>query len=138
MASTPLGLFLAGAAELLLLAKTIHDTGGPRSSKSFDAEAAALKTGVLPGGLGRAPTKSEADLMRSGAIPKSNRFRIDEGRLAAISREAAGNIAATREADKAKVTVEFKNAPMGTRAKADPQNTFDVDLSMGFQMGFAP
>ncbi len=137
MASTPLGLFLAGAAELLLLAKTIHDTGGPRSSASFTAEEAALKSGAIPGGFGRAPSRTEADLMRSGAIPKSNRFRIDEGRMNAINRESSANVASTRAQD-AKVTVEFKNAPPGMRAAADPQSNLDVDLAMGFAMGFAP
>ena len=35
----------------------------------------------------------------------------------------------------AKVTVDFANAPKGTRVAADPQSTADVDLSVGYQMG---
>jgi len=35
----------------------------------------------------------------------------------------------------AKVTVDFANAPRGTRVTADPQNKVDVDMTVGFQMG---
>ncbi len=38
----------------------------------------------------------------------------------------------------AKVTVDFANAPTGTRVRSDPQSTADVDLSVGYQMGLAP
>lgn len=38
----------------------------------------------------------------------------------------------------AKVTVDFANAPRGTRVRTDPQSTADVDLSVGYQMGSAP
>jgi hypothetical protein len=137
MASTPVGMFLAAAGELLLLAKTIHDTGGPRSSSSFDAEEKLLKSRALPGGFGSAPTGAEAELMASRALPKSNRFRIDQGRANAISREAQANIDATR-AD-TRIIVDFRNAPIGMRAKADPQSPMSVDFSMGYQLaGFGP
>jgi hypothetical protein len=39
---------------------------------------------------------------------------------------------------RAQVTVDFANAPRGTRVKTDPQSTADVDLSVGYQMGLAP
>lgn len=38
----------------------------------------------------------------------------------------------------ARVKVDFANAPRGTRASADPQSTADIDLSVGYQLGFAP
>ncbi|HET7500655.1 MAG TPA: hypothetical protein VFK02_06610 [Kofleriaceae bacterium] len=56
---------------------------------------------------------------------------IDPGTL----RAAAG--AAGRPGE-AKVVVDFANAPRGTRVTADPRSTADVDLSVGYQMGFAP
>lgn len=34
----------------------------------------------------------------------------------------------------AKVTVDFANAPAGTRVRTDPQSTADVDLSVGYQL----
>lgn len=36
----------------------------------------------------------------------------------------------------AKVIVEFKNAPQGTRAKTDPRSTADVDTTMGYQLSY--
>jgi len=43
------------------------------------------------------------------------------------------------QATAAHVTVDFANAPRGTRVKTDPQNTADVDLSVGYQMlGIGP
>jgi len=36
----------------------------------------------------------------------------------------------------AKIKIELGNAPRGTRVNADPQNTTDVDLQVGYQMGF--
>ncbi len=36
-----------------------------------------------------------------------------------------------------KITVDFANAPKGTRVKTDPQSTADVDLSVGYQMAGA-
>jgi hypothetical protein len=35
----------------------------------------------------------------------------------------------------AKITVDFANAPRGTRVRTDPSSTADVDLSVGYQMG---
>lgn len=34
----------------------------------------------------------------------------------------------------AKITVDFSNAPRGTRVKADPQSTADVDFSVGYNL----
>jgi hypothetical protein len=43
---------------------------------------------------------------------------------------------APRRARATKVTVDFANAPKGTRVKTDPTSTADVDLStLGYQMG---
>ncbi|HEY6037147.1 MAG TPA: hypothetical protein VIV58_22865, partial [Kofleriaceae bacterium] len=36
----------------------------------------------------------------------------------------------------AKITIDIKNAPKGTRASVDPSSTADVDLTTGYQMGF--
>lgn len=36
-----------------------------------------------------------------------------------------------------KVTVDFANAPRGTRVRTDPQSTGDVDLNVGYQMAGA-
>lgn len=38
-------------------------------------------------------------------------------------------------APQARVTVDFQNAPRGTRVTVDPRSTADVDLSTGYQMG---
>lgn len=42
--------------------------------------------------------------------------------------------AARGRSTEARVMVDFANAPRGTRVKADPQSTADVDLSVGYQM----
>lgn len=34
----------------------------------------------------------------------------------------------------AKIAVDFKNAPKGTRATNDPSSTADVNLNVGYQM----
>jgi hypothetical protein len=35
----------------------------------------------------------------------------------------------------AKITVDFANAPKGTRVSTDPKSSADVDLGVGYQMG---
>ncbi len=40
----------------------------------------------------------------------------------------------TKNSTEAKVVVDFKNAPKGTRVTTDPKSTADVDLSVGYQM----
>jgi X-X-X-Leu-X-X-Gly heptad repeat protein len=50
------------------------------------------------------------------------------------SRAVATLNAARAQATEARVTVDFANAPRGTRVSSDPQSTADVDLSVGYQM----
>lgn len=52
-------------------------------------------------------------------------------------REQAAAVIASRTAE-ARVTVDFANAPRGTRVQADPQNTATVDMSIGYQMLVGP
>lgn len=48
--------------------------------------------------------------------------------------QTMGTIGAARgQATQAKVTVDFANAPRGTRVSADPKSTADVDVSVGYQ-----
>jgi len=148
LTATPFGILLAGAAAIALLVKDLHDAGGPRSSKSFDAEEKAMASGAIPGGNEHAPSDLESRLMASGALPKSRRFRIEQGRAAAISREATANIEATRQADAerektnpagpAMLKVMFENAPKGMRVTAAPSNTMNIDHTVGYSFGFAP
>lgn len=42
--------------------------------------------------------------------------------------------AAVTPAQQAKITVDFANAPKGTRVQTDPRSTADVDMSVGYQM----
>ncbi len=64
---------------------------------------------------------------------------IDEIRQADVSGQSVGAIGAARSSStEARVTVDFANAPRGMRASADPKSTADVDLSVGYQMSFAP
>lgn len=164
MLATPFGVFLAGAAAIALLAADIAGAGKPRSSKSFDAQDRAMGSGALPGGNERAPTALEAKLMASGALPKSRRFLIAEGRSNALARDVttfrdaaraadierplpelgpvarlpAGSVFSPGQAPSAKLTVDFVNTPRTTRVTADPKNTADVDHTVGYQMAFAP
>lgn len=56
-----------------------------------------------------------------------------------ITTQALGAFAAGRaNATEAKVTVDFKNAPPGTRVRTDPTSTADVATNVGSQMRFAP
>jgi hypothetical protein len=52
----------------------------------------------------------------------------------------AARAAATGRAGRtdAHVTVDFANAPKGTRVTADPRSTADVDMTVGYQMGAIP
>lgn len=54
---------------------------------------------------------------------------------AAVSSLVQSIAAAIPGAGNNKLVVEFKDAPRGTRAKADPRNTSDVDLSIGYAFG---
>jgi hypothetical protein len=47
-------------------------------------------------------------------------------------------VLAAAQPQKAQVTVDFKNAPRGTRVNADPANTANVDVSVGYQTGAIP
>lgn len=52
-----------------------------------------------------------------------------------VSGQAQAALAAGRaSSQEARVTVDFANAPRGTRVQADPQSTASVDLSVGYQM----
>ncbi len=49
--------------------------------------------------------------------------------------QAVANLNAIRaQSTSARVTVDFANAPRGTRVKADPQSTADVDLNVGYNL----
>lgn len=50
--------------------------------------------------------------------------------------QARSSIEGSRSTD-AHVIIDINNAPPGTRASVAPQNKADVDMNMGFQMGFA-
>lgn len=165
MTSTPFGIFLAGLAAIALFQADLRAGGGPRSSKSFDAEEALIGNG-LPGE--KPLTDVDRRLMQSGALPKSRRFTIEQGRDQALRREADANIEATRARDAASginapqlpaspgvtmsalqelmgttprgpqevaIKVDFANAPKGTRVTADPRTGSSVDMTVGYQMG---
>lgn len=52
-----------------------------------------------------------------------------------VTAQVIRNLDAVRaQATQAKVTVDFANAPRGTRVSADPKSTADVDLSVGYQL----
>lgn len=52
--------------------------------------------------------------------------------------QVAGKIVGTAGRTQAHVTVDFANAPRGTRVATDPKSTTQVDLSVGYQMLGAP
>ena len=52
-----------------------------------------------------------------------------------LTAQTANNLAAARaNAGTAKVTVDFANAPRGTRATVGPQSTADIDLNVGYNL----
>ncbi|MGN6105103.1 MAG: hypothetical protein ACTHU0_08365 [Kofleriaceae bacterium] len=57
--------------------------------------------------------------------------------VAAQSARAIGAGAGAGSSE-ARVTIDIANAPRGTRVTTDPQSTADVDMTVGYQMGFAP
>lgn len=62
----------------------------------------------------------------------------DEGgpTVAEITQRAVQQLNATRAAAaQASVSVDFNNAPRGTRVSASPRNTASLDYSVGYQMG---
>jgi hypothetical protein len=64
----------------------------------------------------------------------------DPRRMAQITETIAelNKVLAAAQPQKAQVTVDFKNAPRGTRVNADPANTANVDVSVGYQTGPIP
>lgn len=52
--------------------------------------------------------------------------------------QGAAAAAAPAPAPEAKITVDFKNAPKGTRVAAGPDDDVDVDFTVGYQMGGMP
>jgi len=76
----------------------------------------------------------------SSAIDAINPFSSDDGvtPVTDIERNIVANLQAQRAQQSAKVSVDFANMPRGARAAVAPGNTADVDLSMGYNLGFAP
>lgn len=80
----------------------------------------------------------------SGAVGKAldfiNPFSDDGGGNTvdvvqnAINTVKAASVGQAAASTNARITVDFANAPRGTRVASDPQNTSDVDLSVGYQM----
>lgn len=54
-----------------------------------------------------------------------------------VASQAVEALNAARTQAEARVSVDFANAPRGTRVAADPRSTATVDLSVGYQMGAA-
>jgi hypothetical protein len=55
-----------------------------------------------------------------------------------LSADSIGALLAPRQqaaADQAKITIDIKNAPAGTRVSTDPKSTADVDLLVGYALG---
>lgn len=90
----------------------------------------------------------DAVVAGAGAVKDAAKFLLpgqDEQRANALAVAASEGIsldtqaaaaAAAPPAQKATVKIELPNAPKGTRASVDPASTADVDLSVGYQMGF--
>jgi len=64
----------------------------------------------------------------------------DPRRMAQITETIAelNKVLASAAPQKAQVTVDFRNAPRGTRVNADPASTANVDVSVGYQTGAIP
>jgi hypothetical protein len=61
--------------------------------------------------------------------------KVDRAFSASGARSAGPGAAQAAALSNAKITVDFANAPRGTRVRTDPKSTADVDLSVGYQMG---
>ncbi len=61
---------------------------------------------------------------------------VADKQAADLTARAQGVVAAQAGSTEARVKIDIGNAPRGTRANTDPQSTADVDLSVGYQMGF--
>jgi phage-related minor tail protein len=74
----------------------------------------------------------------SRAIDFINPFSSsDEGSVpvSQIAARAVDQLNRVRAESEARVSVDFNNAPRGTRVSADPRNTTTVDMSVGYQLG---
>lgn len=102
--------------ELQALIRTV----GPGSG-SMGADNLALITQAI----GAASARGGASVATGGA----------SGAIANLFTQVRAATATARGASpeaKAKITVDFSNAPRGTRVKTDPQSTADVDLNVGY------
>ena len=61
-------------------------------------------------------------------------YKPGSGGVLDMINRATGAMPAGPPATEARITVDFANAPKGTRVQADPQSTASVDLSVGYQM----
>ncbi|HVJ29757.1 MAG TPA: hypothetical protein VNA66_05550 [Gammaproteobacteria bacterium] len=52
-----------------------------------------------------------------------------------VTNKIIADLQAKQQAAAARVSVDFANAPRGTRVSTDPKSTADIDLSVGYQMG---
>lgn len=73
-------------------------------------------------------------LLTDGGPGDIARQMIEQQRAGGGVAEQAQRVVSGSSSTAAKVTVDFANAPRGTRVQTDPQSTADVDLSVGYQM----
>lgn len=75
----------------------------------------------------------DTNVTATGAAPTAASATPIGMRAAAIGQRAARQVAG-RE-DRSKITVDFKNAPQGTRVTTDNSNSAKFDTNLGFAMG---
>lgn len=76
--------------------------------------------------------KDHAQSLVSGSIDT-----VINTAMEADKRQSATAAAAAPAESRNTIKVDFANAPKGTRVTADPNNTHDIDLSVGYQAGGA-
>jgi hypothetical protein len=125
MLATPFGQVLAGLAAITAAATL--------------ATSAAIKLGHALGQkfIDIADRRDQEELDRE--LAKSGITRVRAPALTDAELAARQQTSSTGAGSEARIKVDFLNAPPGTRVKADPRSTADVDLSVGYQLaGFGP
>ncbi len=129
MTYTPLGAIVAAWEPISGFFVSLWDgiTG------VFQTAWAVIKT-IVDGIVGAVETVTGAV---GSVIDVINPFSTVDEKPASFD-ESVGKVFADLQAlqstSQAKVTVDFANAPRGTRVTADPKNTADLDLSTGYQL----
>jgi hypothetical protein len=128
-------------AKYLLNKLGLDDLGGGNELARKSGPNSFMANWLKQGGYADDESQSPLELVRRGIdrVRDANSHGLGDAGAAGLIgpellRGLRGAPMASQAPQQAKITIELKNAPKGTRATVDPGSTADVDLSTGYQL----